>query len=81
MDIQNEKLKTSLDIMEQTCTRLNGYQSIIFKKYKNSWEIQSIVERQLQQGIQACMDATMRLITLKNFGHPDEYVGLFDTLA
>lgn len=81
MDIPNEKLADFLNIMEQACTRLEKYQSLPVKEYDESWEIQDIIERELQQGIQASMDAAMRLITLKNYGHPDDHKGLFDILV
>ena len=79
MDIPNEKLADFLNIMEQACTRLEKYHSLPVKEYDQSWEIQDIIERELQQGIQASMDAAMRRKVYEHL-RSDPSTGISETL-
>lgn len=81
MDIQNEKMQTFLGSMEQACVHLEEYQSVTFEAFEKDWKTRAIIERELQQAIQASIDSAMRLIGLKNYKSPDEHAGLFDVLA
>lgn len=79
--MENEKIQSFLKTIDESLERLTAKQHISLQEYQKSWELQSAVEREFQKAIQSAMDITLRIITIKNFRHPDEYLTGFDILA
>ncbi len=80
MVIENTKLRELLEILDTETSYLKQKQSISLEDYLSNWEIQHIVERAFEQAIQACIDISARLISIKKLPTADDYHGIFDVL-
>ena len=80
MVIENTKLRELLETLDTETSYLKQKQSISLEDYLSSWEIQHIVERAFEQAIQACIDISARLISIKKLPTADDYHGIFDVL-
>lgn len=81
MGIENEKLAMFLDLINQRTGKLEARRAVSVDEYVANYDLQKIVERELQEGIQACIDAGLRLIGLRNLRHSEDYSGVFRVLA
>ena len=80
MNLQNEKLQSFLNTIKEKIGKLEGRRGITLEEYRGNYDLQKIVERELQEAIQAVIDSSIRIIALNNFRHSDDYVGVFDSL-
>ena len=72
----SEKLQFFLTTIKEEIEKLNGRRGVTLEKYKGNYDLQKIVERELQEAIQAVIDCSIRIIAINNFRHSDDYVGM-----
>lgn len=79
--VKNAIVKDLLEVIDREVSRLMQKQGVALEDYLEDWEIQHIVERGLQEAIQACIDIGARIIAQNNFPKADDYHGILDILS
>lgn len=80
-DLQNQIVKELIGMIEGELVLLRSKQEVSFEAYLNDWELQHIVERALQNAIQACIDIGARIISQMPFRKAESYHDIFDILS
>ncbi len=80
-DLQNQIVKELIGRIEAELALLRSKQKVSFEAYLSDWELQHIVERALQNVIQACIDIGARVISQRPFRKAEGYHDIFDILS
>jgi len=80
-NLQNQIVKESIGMIEGELALLRSKQEVSFEAYLEDWELQHIVERALQNVIQACIDIGARVISQRSFRKAESYHDIFDVLS
>jgi uncharacterized protein YutE (UPF0331/DUF86 family) len=80
-DLQNQIIEKLIGLMETEVALLRGKQGTPLEEYLNDIELQHIVERALQNAIQACIDIGARIISKMSFRKAESYHDIFDVLS
>ncbi|HEX28647.1 TPA: DUF86 domain-containing protein [Candidatus Poribacteria bacterium] len=80
-DLQNHIIKGLMGIVETELMLLKGKQKTSLEEYMNDIELQHVVERALQNAIQACIDIGARIISRMSFRKAESYHDIFDILS
>lgn len=75
-----DKIKDKLAGLEKKLKSLREKQSIPMREYEKNGDLQAIVERRLQNSIQACIDIGMHIVSEKGPRKPETYGDIFTIL-
>jgi len=78
--LQNHILHELIGLVEAELALLRKKQAISLDEYLGDWELQHVVERALQNAIQACIDMGARVISTMSFRKAESYHDIFDVL-
>ncbi len=77
----NHRIIVILEHLREAVARLEEKQQLAIDECLRSWSEQDIVEREQEKAVQACLDAGVRMIAMKQWERPDDNHGIFDVLA
>ncbi len=75
-----DKIKDKLAGLEKQLKSLREKQSIPMREYEKDGDLQAIVERRLQNSIQACIDIGMHIVSEEGPRKPETYGDIFTIL-
>ena len=75
-----DKIKDKLAGLEKQLKSLREKQSIPMREYEKDGDLQAIVERRLQNSIQACIDIGMHIVSEEGSRKPETYGDIFTIL-
>ncbi|KXA94794.1 hypothetical protein AKJ65_03390 [candidate division MSBL1 archaeon SCGC-AAA259E19] len=73
-------MEDKLANLENQLKSLQEKQSIPMEEYQKEGDLQAVVERRLQNSIQACIDIGMHIITEEGSRKPESYADIFTIL-
>lgn len=78
--VEESRIKEKLASLEEQLKSLREKQSIPLEKYRRDGDLQAVVERRLQNSIQACIDIGMHIVTEEGPRKPESYSDIFIVL-
>ncbi|KXB07277.1 hypothetical protein AKJ52_00615 [candidate division MSBL1 archaeon SCGC-AAA382C18] len=78
--VDRERIKDKLASLENQLKSLREKQSIPIEEYRKDGDLQAIVERRLQNSIQACIDIGMHIASEEGSRKPESYADIFTIL-
>lgn len=78
--VDEERIKDKLASLENQLKSLQEKQSIPIEEYRKDGDLQAIVERRLQNSIQACIDIGMHIASEEGSRKPESYADIFTIL-
>lgn len=81
MAVKRETLREGLAKLESQLKSLREKQDIGLESYKRDGDLQAIVERRLQNAIQACIDLGMHIVAEEGPRKPETYGDVFVILS
>lgn len=81
MGIDKEVIKEGLANLESQIKSLREKREFSLEEYKRNEDLQAIVERRLQNAIQACIDLGMHIASEKGSRKPEDYGDIFVILG
>lgn len=79
--VDREIVRTKIARIEHHVRRLREKQSVPLEAFRANEDIQDIVLRNLQNGIQGCLDLASHLVGDEGWKVPSTQAGLFQTLS
>ena len=77
---QNKIIESLLETCRKEANLLKSKQGFSLSSYLSDVELQHVVERALQNAIQACIDIGRRIISQHRYPAPEDYHGVFEVL-
>ncbi|KXA92273.1 hypothetical protein AKJ64_03575 [candidate division MSBL1 archaeon SCGC-AAA259E17] len=78
--VDKSRIEDKLANLENQLKSLQEKQSIPMGEYQKEGDLQAVVERRLQNSIQACIDIGMHIITEEGSRKPESYADIFTIL-
>lgn len=78
--VDEENIQEKLASLENQLKSLREKQSIPEKEYQKDGDLQALVERRLQNSIQACIDIGMHIVSEEGSRKPESYADIFAIL-
>lgn len=77
----NSKIAEIVAHLRTAVRNLESKQGVPLAQYVSDWEARDIVERELEKGVQCCIDIGARLVSLAGWRRASDYHEVFDVLA
>ncbi len=78
--VNKDRIKEKLSSLESQLKSLREKQKISLREYQNDGDLQALVERRLQNAIQACIDIGMHVVSEEGPRKPETYADIFTVL-
>lgn len=75
--VDQDKIREKLANLETQLKSLREKQATQLQKYQKNSDLQAIVERRLQNAIQACIDISMHIVSEEGPRKPESYADVF----